>query len=404
MLVVLVLGAGTDYGLFLVFRTREELRRGLEPRDAVRRAVTTVGESIAFSALIVIAALMSLTIAQFGFYQSLGPPLAIGIALMIVAGLTLLPALLAIFGRAAFWPSRARLIEHPRQSLYGGIAQRVARRPLPVVLVGALAFGAIALGQLGTTTAGFADQSPPSGTDSAAGDRLVSEHYGSTGLTANQFLFKFSQPIWGHPEDLQTLQTDLSSRGDFAQVLGPLNFTGRPLTPAQLVQLHESGNPQLAEALSRFVSQDGRTVQLIATEPGGVALPMTQVPAVRQLSAHAGADAHAQRQGVFGIQPFAYDVSHLSSSDLSLIVPIVALLIALLLALVLRSLVAPIYLIASVVLSYFAALGLTALIFVHFGGQNGINFILPFIMFRIPDGARLRLQRSGYDANSRRNS
>ena len=63
ILVVLVLGAGTDYGLFLVFRTREELRRGLEPLDAVRRAVTTVGESIAFSALIVIAALMSLTIA-----------------------------------------------------------------------------------------------------------------------------------------------------------------------------------------------------------------------------------------------------------------------------------------------------------------------------------------------------
>ena len=134
ILIVLVLGAGTDYGLFLVFRMREELRRGLEPKDAVRRAVATVGESITFSALIVIAALMSLIIAQFNFYQSLGPALALGIALMLLAGLTLLPALLAIFGRAVFWPSRARLVENPRANVYGRIAARVVRRPMPVAI------------------------------------------------------------------------------------------------------------------------------------------------------------------------------------------------------------------------------------------------------------------------------
>src|SRR5207237_6950243 len=99
LLVVLVLDAGSDYGLFLVFRVREELRRGLDPKEAVVRAVTTVGESVTFSALTVIAALMSLVLAKFGFYQSMGPALAIGIALMLLAGLTLLPALLAIFRR-----------------------------------------------------------------------------------------------------------------------------------------------------------------------------------------------------------------------------------------------------------------------------------------------------------------
>ena len=77
----------------------------------------------------------------------------------------------------------------------------------------------------------------------------------------------------------------------------------------------------------------------------------------------------------------AYDVSHISGDDLARIIPIVALLIAVLLAIVLRSLVAPIYLVASILLSYFAALGLTALIFVVLGGQDGLNFILPFLMF-----------------------
>jgi RND superfamily putative drug exporter len=381
ILIVLVLGAGTDYGLFLVFRTREELRRGLEPKDAVRRAVSTVGESITFSALIVIAALMSLIIAQFEFYQSLGPALAIGIALMLIAGLTLLPALLAIFGRAVFWPSRARLVENPRPNIYGRIAAVVVRRPLPVAIMGAVIFGAIALGQIGTTAAGFADQSTPTGTDSAAGDTLISEHYGSTNLNATEFLYKFSTPIWSHADDLQTIQSTLQTGGGFATVEGPLAFSGQALTPAQLVAIHDGGSTQAGKALARFVSPDGRTVQYIAVEHGGGALPITDIPTVRALATRTGSSVNAAASGVFGIQPFAYDVNQLSSSDLWHIIPVVAILIALLLAIVLRSLVAPLYLVTSVLLSYLAALGLTALIFVHFGGQDGINFVLPFLMF-----------------------
>ena len=381
ILIVLVLGAGTDYGLFLVFRMREELRRGLEPKDAVRRAVATVGESITFSALIVMAALMSLIIAQFSFYQALGPALAIGIALMLLAGLTLLPALLAIFGRAVFWPSRARLDENPRANIYGRIAAVVVRHPMPVAVSGAIIFGAIAFGQLGTTTAGFADQSAPTGTDSAAGDTLISEHYGSANLNATEFLYKFGTPIWSHADDLQTIQTALQSGGGFATVEGPLAFSGQALTPAQLVAVHDHGSTLVAEALARFVSPDGRTVQYIGVEKGAAAAPIKAIPALRTLADRSGAEVHTVAQGVFGIQPFAYDVNQLSSSDLWHIIPVVAVLIAILLAIVMRSLLAPLYLVTSVLLSYLAALGLTALIFVHFGGQSGINFVLPFLMF-----------------------
>ena len=128
LLIVLVLGAGTDYGVFLVFRVREELRRGLTPHEAVVQSVSRVGESITFSALTVIAALMSLVVAEFAFYQSLGPALAIGIALMLLAGLTLLPALLAIFGRAVFWPTGAA-VRAPRPGLWDRIGVVTTRRP-----------------------------------------------------------------------------------------------------------------------------------------------------------------------------------------------------------------------------------------------------------------------------------
>ncbi|HEX8919231.1 MAG TPA: MMPL family transporter, partial [Chloroflexota bacterium] len=101
MLSVLVLGAGTDYGIFLVFRVREEMRRGLDPQAAIVRSITRVGETISFSGATVIAALLCLLLATFGFYQGLGPALAIGIAVMLLVSLTFTPALLAIFGRAA---------------------------------------------------------------------------------------------------------------------------------------------------------------------------------------------------------------------------------------------------------------------------------------------------------------
>ena len=109
LLIVLVLGAGTDYGLFLVFRFREELRDGREPREAVVRALARVGESISASAGTVIVALLTLLLASFGLYRDLGIPLAVGIAVMLLIGLTLLPALLAIFGRATLC---SRLTSH----------------------------------------------------------------------------------------------------------------------------------------------------------------------------------------------------------------------------------------------------------------------------------------------------
>ena len=108
LLIVLVLGAGTDYGLFLVFRVREELRASrLRPADrqgttspeasqAIIRSVTKVGESITFSAATVIAAVLTLLLASFSFYSDLGIPFAIAIGVILVAGLTLLPALLSI--------------------------------------------------------------------------------------------------------------------------------------------------------------------------------------------------------------------------------------------------------------------------------------------------------------------
>ena len=129
LLIILILGAGTDYGLFLVFRVREEMRRGLDGKAAVEHALVRVGESITASAGTVILALLTLLLASFGIYRDLGVPLAIGVGIILLAGLTLLPALLAIFGKAAFWPTRVGPGD-PRDGVWGRIAARLVRRPV----------------------------------------------------------------------------------------------------------------------------------------------------------------------------------------------------------------------------------------------------------------------------------
>ena len=148
LLIVLVLGAGTDYGLFLVFRVRENVRRGEASHDAVVNALTKVGESITFSALTVIAALLSLLFATFQIYSNLGIPLAIGIGVMLLAGLTLLPALLAIFGKAAFWPTRNKA-GAATTGVWGRMATRVVRRPGVALSIGVIVFGALAFAVTG---------------------------------------------------------------------------------------------------------------------------------------------------------------------------------------------------------------------------------------------------------------
>src|SRR5215831_8532946 len=154
MLLILTLGAGTDYGLFLVFRVREELRAGRAPRDAVTYALSRVGESITFSAATVIASLLTLMLAVFGLYSSLGAPLAIAIRLMLAAGLTLTPALLAICGRAAFWPSNTTRGTR-RLGWWGRTAGRILTHPAATLALGLVFFGALATAVLGYTPAGL---------------------------------------------------------------------------------------------------------------------------------------------------------------------------------------------------------------------------------------------------------
>src|SRR5262249_18203342 len=236
LLIVLVLGAGTDYGLFLVFRVREELRAGqhaaageyypgsrslggsllgdfLHPRgparDAIVGSVTKVGESITFSAATVIAAMLTLLLASFSFYSDLGIPFAIAIGVTLIAALTLLPALLSLrlsllaqnrsLFRAMF--KRPKLLPwniqgSGKSGTWGRIAGRIVKHPVPTLTAGVVVFGGLALAVFGYTAAGFGGTTaPPGGSDSAAGQTLLTKHFPQSAANPTTLIYRFDTPV-----------------------------------------------------------------------------------------------------------------------------------------------------------------------------------------------------------------
>jgi RND superfamily putative drug exporter len=409
LLIVLILGAGTDYGLFLVFRVREQLFAGAEPKDAVVYAVQRVGESITASAATVVVALLTLLFASFGLYHDLGLPLALGIVVMLLAGLTLLPALLAIFGRAVFWPTKTAPRDHT-EGMWGRIAGRLVTRPALTLAIGVLVLGILAVFAIGFVPAGFGgDVSAPSGSSAAKGNAALAAHFPQSSSNPTNIVMRFPTSVWEDPAQLRTATDGLREGRLFSSITGPLDPNGAELSPAQLsalyAKLHPYGSPQalVAKSLtppagsgipnseydtylttSRFISADGHTVQwevgLDAGTPGSTAA-INSVPTLRSLVTTVAKQSGADASGVAGEAPALYDVSHISSNDIGKIVPIAIVAIGIVLALVLRSLIAPIYLILTVLLSYLASLGISVIVFMKIGGQAGLVFLLPFLMF-----------------------
>jgi putative drug exporter of the RND superfamily len=402
MLVVLLLGAGTDYGLFLILRVREEMASGAEPRSAIEQAARYVGESITFSAGTVIVALLCLVLASFGLYSGLGPALALGVAIMLLAALTLTPALLAVFGRAVFWPAPVRTAR--REGAWARLTDNVIAHPVVTLVAGVVFLGGLALAATAYTSSGFGGTSTgPPGSNSAAGTAAINAHYPAAVANPTVALLVYKSSVWSDLAPVQQAENDLAKKPEFASVNGLLNPNGTPVSTQQLESLYKQLGPpgklpatpppnspvspqQYAayRATTQFVSPNGKTVQFYTTlkaGPPSSTAALNAVPAVRSAVTSVQHAVGAVDNGVNGLAPASYDVSSVSNSNLRQIVPIVAVLLALLLGLVLRSLIAPLYLVATVVLSYFAALGIAVLIFQVAAGDSGLDFVLPFLLF-----------------------
>ncbi len=349
ILTVLVFGAGTDYALLLVARYREELRRHSDRHEAMAMAMHRAGPAIIASAATVAVGMSLLTLAQVNSTSGLGPVAALGIVVGLLAMITLLPALLVILGRWLFWPVRPRAgtAEPTATGLWARLGGRIARRPRTVWVTTAVVLGAMALGlfQLSASGLSGADQFTKK-QPSTIGEEALARHY-----PAGQ-----GQPV----------------------------VVVANATSAAAVRTAFAGTPGISDvqqspAVGGLVQFEG-TLQSAADSDAAQHTVVTVRDAVHPV---AGADAK-----VGGLSAMTLDINNANKRDNKLIIPLVLLVVLLILGLLLRSVIAPVLLMATVVLSFGAALGVSALVFRHvfrFGGED-TSFPLYVFVFLVALG------------------
>jgi RND superfamily putative drug exporter len=342
ILTVLVFGAGTDYALLLIARYREELRRHADRHEAMAVALHRAGPAIIASASTVAIGMLCLLFAEMNSTKGLGPVAAIGVAIALLSMMTLLPALLVIFGRWVFWPKRPRFgsSEPTATGTWARVGGSIGRRPRQVWVVTALILGVLAVGIADLNATGLSNKDSFRGhPDSVTGESVLAKHFPAGS----------GQPL--------VVIANADKTGDVVQAVK---------------------NTGGIAAVDQPVSKNGRAfIQATMTAAPDSKAGYDTVDRVRD-AVHpiAGADAK-----VGGSTAINLDVQRAAHHDRDVIIPIVLLVVFLILGLLLRALVAPVLLIATVVLSFAAALGVSALVFDHILGYGGADTGFPLFVF-----------------------
>ena len=260
-MVVLVFGVGTDYSIFLISRVREELAHD-EWAGAARRAVGRIGGVIAASAATVIVGLSAMAVARFGMIRSVGPALAVAIGVTLLAGLTLTPAYLGLFGRFLFWPLHRHFRSHDgRRGPWAGLARALTRRPAMVtaVLVLGLAAPALAMPTL-RSDFNLLEELPSTG-DGRTGYLVVGEHFDQGQLSPVTVLVQTPGRDLASPDSLALLRRThdmLAVMPGVANVSSLVSPGGDGVTPDGF-----RPSVQVADMAEQLVPQGGDPVEAL---------------------------------------------------------------------------------------------------------------------------------------------
>jgi RND superfamily putative drug exporter len=420
---VLVLGAGTDYALLLVSRYREELHRETDRHQAMRTALASAGPAIFASALTVIAALLCLTIAKVNGTAGLGPIAAIGIFCAALSMLTLLPAMLTIFGRRAFWPyvphtpetapSADELSTRAQRDCVEGSTLRSLLQVigacllvvvlLPLVLINWL-LKVISRGRIPSLIVGPLDRAvfkpyevrryqrearvdATHGFWKKVGDRVAKNPLRVTGA-ALVILLVF---CCGFAFFSTELTSEDSYKNEVESVEGQhlLNksFPSGETAQTDIVVRNPSDVPAVKQAVAGTEGVESVSGP-VAEGPPGVLLHATLIPDPYSTEAYDliepirnAAQSAAPSTLIGGPSAVEFDVRDAAGRDSIVIPPIILVVVFLILIGLLRALVAPLVLIGTVILSFLAALGVGYFVFDVIFGYPGSDPSLPLFAF-----------------------
>ncbi len=416
IMAVLMFGAGTDFTLFIVSRYREELPVRGDKFEAITATMRAVAPSIASSAGTTAVAMITLVLALSGSLKTMGPMLAMAMLVMLVAALTLIPAALVAMGRVAFWPIKTIAPSNNESGFWYRVGRLIARRPGMLLAVSVVALFALATGLFELTPRfSFVDGFPDS-VESKAGFDTLQEAYppGELAPTA-VYVSKEGVSVLDHLRAIEDLSAALEADPTVEKVTSITRPQSRPLPvdieqiqllasnlpddPAQIAEMMQALPPEQVQVASAFlsarrlVSTDLTTTRLDVVlnedpyETGG----MDAIPRIRDTAQDTIAASSLGGATVLVGGPTAtnFDARAATNRDFVIISPIVIAAIWIILAILLGSVVAPTYLVLSVVLSFAAALGVSILAFEYVFGHDGMTYnTIPFIfVFLIALGA-----------------
>lgn len=371
IMTVLLFGAGTDYCLFLISRFRQMLKVEENKGRALLSSITHSSGAIAMSGFTVVLALFALLLAKYGAYHRFAVPFSVSILIMGIASLTLVPALLAIFGRMSFFPfvprtpqmeeERARAkgkpVPQPNAKKAGkkGIGGLVVSRPWTIVAVTIIGLGILASFSTGIKFTYDLLSSFPEDMESREGFDLIGTQFSPGELAPAKLIIDTKGQVSGE---------------DFKVILGGLSYVDTVSDPQQ-----GAVNPQMIGFDLEFKDNP---YSLEA---------MNHIPALlntaEQALVESGFEESQAHDSVWvsGQTATQYDTKELGERDTDLIIPVVIGMITLLLLIYLRSVTATVYLVGTVILSFFSALGLGWIIIHYVLGADAIQGAIPLYSF-----------------------
>ncbi len=413
LLSVLMFGAGTNFTLFIVSRYREELLTTTSRWDAMRLSVVRIGPSITSSAGTTLAAMLALVLASLGSFRALGPSLSIAIALMLVAGLTLIPALTVLLGPVAFWPRRASVRGGGNSRVWSAAADAVVRRPMVTLVATMVVLIVMCLG-VPTLKPNFSFLSGfPDDLSSKIGAGILDGSFGSGELApTNVFVTSPGGDVYEDLVAIESISAAIAAVPGIQKVSGPSRPDGKaPVVPVETLQVAIGSIPDAAkEAISsgsfgsgapaatnsrggsqpdprtlgvyaagqRFIAPDGGVARLdvvMTDDPYGIPA-LDRISLIRQAGRRAAVNVGLSEGAVLvgGVTAIQADTREAVDRDIGIIGPIVIALIWVILLGLLRSLVAATYLLGSVLISFLATLGISVVIFQNLMGHPGVGY------------------------------
>lgn len=368
ILSILVIGAATDYALLFVARFREALTHTINRTSAVITAWKASFEPILASGATVIIALLCLLFSDLNSNKALGPVAAAGILCSLFAALTLLPALMALLGRAAFWPFRPKLVPaeerepelvtglEGQKGLWRATGSVVSRRPR-TIWVGSVLLLLVASAGVLQLKANGVPQTDVILTASNAvdGQDALARHFDAGSGSPAVVVADQAKA----QEVLDAVKAADGVGDAYLLAQGSVPITGAPGAPSE---------PDVREGKVLINATLNSAADSLEAEEAVKAL-RTDVKAV---------DSGAL---VGGVTATALDTNTTAQRDLVIIIPVVLVVILFILMLLLRSIVAPVLLVLSVVLSYAAAMGVSALVFNNLLGFPGADATVPLFGF-----------------------